>query len=64
MNDYIEARKQLTEMGLLEEARDESGDIIYRDGEVVWKPVPYERLTEGQKAYLERMQSDEDIDLL
>jgi len=41
----------------------ESGDIIYRDGEVVWKPVPYERLTEGQKAYLERMQSDEDVDL-
>ena len=38
-------------------------DIIYRDGEVVWKRVPYESLMEGQKAYLERMQSDEDVDL-
>jgi len=61
MNDFIEARKELTEMGILEEARDESGNIIRRDGEIVWRLVPYERLTEEQKAYVELLESDAEL---
>jgi hypothetical protein len=58
MSDFIKARKELTEMGLVEEARDESGKIIRRNGEIVWRLVPYERLTEEQKASLELLESD------
>lgn len=58
MSDFIKARKELTEMGILEEARDKSGNIIRRNGEIVWRLVPNERLTEEQKAYLEWLDRD------
>jgi hypothetical protein len=61
MSDFIKARKELTEMGILEEARDKSGDIVRRNGEIVWRLVPNERLTEEQKAYLELLDSDAEL---
>ena len=61
MNDFIKARKELTEMGILEEARDKSGNIIRRNGEIVWRLVPHERLTEEQKAYVELLESDAEL---
>ena len=39
-------------MGVVEAAKDESGNIIRRNGEIVWAAVPEERLTEEQKAFL------------
>jgi len=62
MSDFIKARKELTEMGIVEEARDKSGNIICRYGEIVWRLVPSERLTEEQKAYLELLDSDAELD--
>ena len=61
MSDFIKARKELTEMGIVEEARDKSGNIIRRNGEIVWRLVPNERLTEEQKAYLEWLNSDAEL---
>jgi hypothetical protein len=48
-------------MGILEEARDKSGNIVRRNGEIVWRLVPNERLTEEQKAYLELLDSDAEL---
>ena len=61
MNDFIKARKELTEMGIVEEARDKYGNIIRRDGEIVWRLVPHERLTAEQKEYVELLESDAEL---
>ena len=61
MSDSIKALKELTEMGIVEEARDQSGRIIRRDGEIVWRLVPHERLTEEQRAYVKLLESDAEL---
>ena len=53
MSEIIEELKELIKMGVVEAARDEDGNVIRRNGEIVWAAVPDERLTEEQKAYLE-----------
>jgi hypothetical protein len=61
MSEVIEALKELIEMGVLEAARDEVGNVIRRNGEIVWAAVPDERLTEEQKAYVELLRCETEL---
>jgi len=36
-NKWVEARIALTEMGLVEPVIDKHGQIVMRDGEIVWR---------------------------
>ena len=61
MSEVMEALKELIEMGVLEAARDEAGNVIRRNGEIVWATVPDERLTEEQKAYVELLRCETEL---
>ena len=61
MSEVMEALKELIEMGVLEAARDEAGNVIRRNGEIVWAAVPDERLTEEQKAYVELLRCETEL---
>ena len=37
LSAIVQARIALTEMGLLEPATDENGQIVMRDGQIVWR---------------------------